>query len=376
VNSGSNKKPQAVVVGFIGKLPYAGMSLYNLHYIDGLESLGYEVHYVERINKAQECYNPETRAATDDPAFAIEYLRGQVSRFSFIDRENRCHGLGWGVLRSTLQEADFVLTLADPTWFDELEICPRRAFVDGDPMFTQIEKMDTLAHYPTLFTYCTRMGQPDCAVPQMGRDWIATRPVVSTSRWNVTQGNRSAPVTGLMHWASGSDITSGGRTYGHKNREFERFLDLPRRTSHPFVLALGGSRAPRELIREHGWQLVNPLEMTGTIPAYREFIHGSCADFGVAKHAYVASRCGWFSDRSTCFLAAGRPVLHQDTGCGDWLPTGSGALLFSDVESAVDVLRRVEMDYDCQARAARSLAEEYFEASTVINHMLEEAGFR
>ena len=142
------------------------------------------------------------------------------------------------------------------------------------------------------------------------------------------------------------------------------------------MLALGGSRAPRELIREHGWQLVNPLEMTGTIAAYRDFIHRSCADFGVAKHAYVASRCGWFSDRSTCFLAAGRPVLHQDTGCGDWLPTGSGVLLFSDVESALDVLRRVEMDYDSQARAARSLAEEYFEASTVINHMLAEAGFR
>ena len=375
-SSASNKKPIAVVVGFIGKLPYGGMTLYNLHYIDGLKALGYEVHYVERINKPHECYDPVSSTSTDDPTFALNYLRGLVERFSFIDRENRCHGSGWPALRSTLREADFVLTLADPTWFDELEICPRRAFVDGDPMFTQVEKMGTLAHYPTLFTYCARMGQPDCTVPDVGRKWIVSRPVVSTARWDVTPGGASLPVTTLMHWAAGSEVVFDGQAYGHKNREFDRFLDLPRRTSHPFVIALGGGRAPRERISEHGWKIVNPLEMTGTIDAYRAFISGSCADFGIAKHAYVASRCGWFSDRSICFLASGRPVLHQDTGCGDWLPAGSGVLLFSDVESALEGLHSIEGDYERHARAARALAEEYFEAATVVGQMLEDADFR
>src|SRR5262249_22768768 len=129
-------------------------------------------------------------------------------------------------------------------------------------------------------------------------------------------------------------------------------------------------------ILRHGWRLVNPLEATRTIESYSTFIAESWADFGIAKHAYVASRSGWFSDRSTCFLAAGRPVLHQDTGCSDWLPTGEGVILFSDAESALEGLCEIEKDYPRHSRAARVLAEQYFEAQTVIGRMLEDAGFR
>jgi len=352
------------------------MSLYNLHYIRGLEALGYDVHYVERINKAQECYDPGSRSSTDDPGFAVNYVRSLVPHFSYIDREDFCHGSDWNALRAALQRADFVLTLADPTWFDELGICPRRAFVDGDPMFTQIQAADTLTHYTTLFTYATRMGMPDCDVPSLGREWIKTRPVVSTRDWTFAPLNDHGPVTALMHWASGSPVVWNGKQYGHKNREFEKFIDLPTRTSTEFVLALGGRRAPREEISRNGWRLVDPLEMTGTMECYRAFIAESRIDFGIAKHAYVASRSGWFSDRSTCFLASGRPVLHQDTGCGDWLPVDSGVLLFSDTDGALEGLREIEGDYQRHARAARMLAEEYFEAANVICRMLEDAGFR
>src|SRR5205085_10491993 len=99
----SSSRPRVVVVGFIGKLPYAGMSLYNLHYISGLKALGYDVHYVERINKAQECYDPISGTATDDPGFAVDYLKRLLSEFSFIDRQNRCHGSGWSVLQARLR---------------------------------------------------------------------------------------------------------------------------------------------------------------------------------------------------------------------------------------------------------------------------------
>jgi hypothetical protein len=382
-------RPLAIVVGFIGKWPVAGMSLYNLHYIAGLQALGYDVHYVERQNVSGECYDPEANAVTDDPAYALGYLGKLLprfgiprERFSFLDRREHCHGSGWGALRAALGRADFLLALADPTWSPEFERCPRRAFVDGDPLFTQValvqgeEPLATaLKHYDTLFTYGVRLGMPDCPIPAGGRAWLPTRPVVATALWDPTPAAGPLPVTALMNWAAWTDVTYQGRVYGHKNREFERFLDLPRRTARPFTLAVGGP-APKERLRAHGWRLVDPLAVTGTVEAYAAFIAGSRADLGIAKHAYVASRSGWFSDRSTCYLAAGRPVLHQDTGCGDWLPAGEGVLLFSDAEGALEALDRLDADYQRHARAARRVAEEHFEAATVVRRLLEDAGFR
>jgi len=382
-------KPIAIVVGFIGKLPVAGMALYNLHYISGLQVLGYDVHYVERQNRPDECYDPVADVMTDDPRYALSDLQSLLprygitrERFSFIDREDRCHGSGWVALRAALDDADFILTLCDPTWFDELERCPRRGFVDGDPLFTQVAMLKdegnmsaALTRYDTLFTYGVRMGMADCTLPTAGRKWIPTRPVVASALWNPTPAGGPLPVTTVMHWSAWSDVTYDGRVYGHKNREFERFIDLPHRTAQLFVLALGG-RAPRERLRERGWHLVDPLATTRTIEAYRKFIAGSRADFGIAKHAYVSSRCGWFSDRSTCYLAAGRPVLHQDTGFRDWLPTGVGVLPFADINDVLEALARLDVEYERHARVARLIAEEHFEAAKVLGRMLDDAGFR
>lgn len=383
-------KPTAVVIGGVGKLPYAGISLYYLHHVTGLQKLGYEVHYVERQNRRHECYDPETNRMTDEPGYALRYLADILPRFgidndhySFIDRADACFGAGWERLRAALDRAEFVLTVADPTWFDELERCSRRLYIDGDPMFTQVAmatgtgtRAEAATHYDCLFTYAMRIDRPDCTVPTAGRKWFGARPVVDTTFWSVTSGSRSLPVTGLMHWAAGEDLEFGGRTYGHKNREFEKFIDLPRRAKGPFRLAVGGGSAPKGRLQDLGWNLADPLRETQGIEDYRAFISGSRADLGVAKHAYVTSRSGWFSDRSTCFLASGRPVLHQDTGCGDWLPVGRGVLLFSDMDSLLEALESLDADYEQHARAARTIAEEYFEASAVLEIMLQAGGLR
>lgn len=382
-------EPIAVVIGFIGKLPLAGMSLYNLHYMAGLQELGYDIHYVERQNRPLECYDPRSDTMTDDPHYALSYLENLLpnygitrERFSFIDRENRCHGSGWRALRAALDRSDFVLTLADETWFDELERCPQRAFVDGDPLLTQVAMADrepilsaALDNYPVLFTIGVRIGQTDCTIPTAGRSWLCTRSVAATRFWSPEPASSGLPVTTVMKW-TGKEVEFDGHVYGHKDMEFKRFIDLPGRTARPFSLALGGSRAARQQLVEQGWQLVNPLEKTGTLDAYERFIYDSYADFGIAKHAYVASRSGWFSDRSICYLAAGRPVLHQDTGFGDWLPTGEGVFSFSDIDEVLEALDQLDTDYERHARAARAIAEQYFEADKVIGRMLDDAGFR
>src|SRR5262249_36585480 len=142
-----------------------------------------------------------------------------------------------------------------------------------------------LNHYDPLFTYGVRLGMPDCTLPTAGRQWLPTRPVVATQLWDPTPAAGLLPVSALMNWSGWEEVTYEGRGDGHKNREFERFIDLPRRTAQPFALAVGGP-APKEWLRAHGWQLVDPLDTTRTIETYRQFIAGSRADFGIAKHAY------------------------------------------------------------------------------------------
>jgi len=385
----NGSRPLAVVCGFIAKLPVAGMTLYNTHYIEGLQELGYDVFYVERQNDSGECYDPRANGMTDDSSFGRAYLARElqvlgVTGYAFVDLEGTCHGAGWKELEATLARADFVLTVADPTWFDELELCPRRAFVDGDPLVTQAGMLSSeetpekrVANYGTLFTYATRLGAADCTVPDAGRTWIPTTPVVATRRWHadVPASPRALPVSNILNWSASSDVRLNGTTYGQKSRSFEPFLDLPGRVPGELVLAVGGP-APKELLRECGWTLVDPIAATTTIDTYRDFIARSRADLGVAKHAYVASRCGWFSDRSTCYLAAGRPVLHQDTGFTDWLEPGEGVLAFSDPDDVVAALEELDRDYERHARAARRIAEEVFEARVVVGAMLDAAGFR
>ena len=381
--------PIAVVVGGIGKLPYAGVSLFYLHYLIGLRQLGYRVHYVERQNRPLETYDPDADAMTDRPDFALRHLSAIAGRYdfagswSFIDRTGTCHGIGWNDLRDVLDRADLVLTVADPTWFEDLDRCGRRLFVDGDPMFTQVAlasgsgtRADAPRHYDTLFTYATRIGKDDCLVPSAGRTWLPTRPVVATAYWHCSPPPRGAPIVALLHWAAGREIEYEGRVFGHKKREFDRIADLPSRRPDDYVLAAGGSGGSREALARLGWRLVSPLLATGSVDDYRRFIAGARADLGIAKHAYVASRSGWFSDRSTCFLASGRPVLHQDTGYTDWLSTDEGVLPFADLDSLVEALDRLDRDYARHAGAARRIAEQHFEASVVIGEMLEAAGLR
>jgi hypothetical protein len=365
------------------------MVMYNVHYLAGLLELGYAVHYVERVNRADECYDPSVDAFGDDPSYGLNYLRETMAQmpsihttWTFIDREGNYHGASRDDLRASLDAAEFVLTIADPTWFDELDRCDRRAFVDGDPMFTQVRMLDSasdtskaLANYPTLFTYWTRQNAPNTKVPSAGRTWISTTPVVATALWDVAPPRPDTPARTLMNWTGFNDVTHDGVVYGKKDRSVYRLIDLPSLTSRRLELAMGGS-PPRDRLASSGWTLTNPLDASGTIDGYREFIAGSRVDLGIVKHAYVRSRSGWVSDRSLCYLASGRPVIHQNTGFTDWLPSQEGLLAFSTAAEAASSLEEIEADYDGHARAARKLAESRFEARTVLGRMLDEAGFR
>ena len=158
---------------------------------------------------------------------------------------------------------------------------------------------------------------------------------------------------------------------GNKDREFVRFIDLPARAPGRFELAVNG---PHELLRDHGWSPLDAMRVSRTTDGYREFIQGSKAEFGIAKHAYVAHRSGWFSDRTACYLAAGRPAVVQETGWSAHLPSGTGLIPFSTADEALDGIARVERDYPAHAAHAARIAGDCFDARRVLPRLLEQAG--
>src|SRR5204862_5225309 len=164
------------------------------------------------------------------------------------------------------------------------------------------------------------------------------------------------------------DIAWRGETYyWSKDREFMKVLDLPRRTMARFELALAiddGEAVGR--LRAAGWRVKDGLALSNDIHAYRGFVTGSRAEFTVAKDQNVRLRSGWFSDRSACYLAAGRPVVTQDTGFGRVLPTGVGLFAFNTPDEIVASFEAIAADYDKHSRAARQIAEAYFRAEIVL----------
>jgi hypothetical protein len=203
-------------------------------------------------------------------------------------------------------------------------------------------------------------------VPTGSFTWHKTWQPVVTDLWKTDASPAGDRFTTVMTWKTESftDVD------GNKDREFVRFLDLPGRTRHQFELAING---PQDLLRQHGWPTVDGMSVSRSLWDYRDFIQGSKGEFGVAKHAYVSRRSGWFSDRTECYLAAGRPALAQDTGWSAHLPTGTGLMAFSTPDEAIDGLDRLDRDYARHARTAQEIAREYFDAARVLTRFLETA---
>ena len=176
-----------------------------------------------------------------------------------------------------------------------------------------------------------------------------------------------------MQWQSYPPVKYQGKWYGTKSASFQPYLNLPRHATLSLEIALGGSDAPREMLREKGWTLQNPLEAARMPETFQDYVRASRGEFAVAKQGYVISNSGWFSERSAGYLASGRPVVTQETGFSEWLPVGYGLESFCDPKEALDALERIEKDYDRHSVAARTIAEEHFESGAVLRRLLDEA---
>jgi hypothetical protein len=208
-------------------------------------------------------------------------------------------------------------------------------------------------------------------MPTAGARWIATRQPIVLDLWPVTPGDRCAPFTTVMNWSPLGDRCHEGRTYGQKEREFEPFFSLPREIGVAMEVAVKVPKEVRRRLVAGGWRIVDPVAITRDPRRYQEYLRASKAEFSVAKHGYVTTRCGWFSDRSAGYLASGRPVVVQDTGFSDWLETGAGVLAFKTPDEAKAGIDEIDRRYDYHRRAAREIIKEYFDAPKVLTRMIE-----
>jgi hypothetical protein len=206
---------------------------------------------------------------------------------------------------------------------------------------------------------------------------VKTLQPVVIDQWPVSHRAPRHPLTTIANWRGYGSVEFEDRFYGQKAHSLRPFFRLPERTDEKLALALAihpGERSDLEQLNRHGWQLLDPGEVAGTPDAFRTFVQDSRAEFGIAKSGYVAANCGWFSDRSICYLASGRPVLAQETGFSAFLPSGEGLLAFETEEDVLRGIEQLDRDYAKNCRAARRIAEEYFDANRVLGSLLRKVG--
>jgi hypothetical protein len=346
-----------VVSGLIAQYPLGGMTWHYVQYLAGLRALGHDVFYLEET---------------------LRELAGGVAWAYRFPWRSTWHGAGEPAARAAVRDADVVLNVSGvlrrPGDWERRGVL---VFVDTDPVFTQIKLLqgrrefsaDVDAH-DRHFTFGETLPE---ALRATGHDWIATRQPVVPSLWRT--GRDPGPrFTTVMNWTSYKPVRFDGREYGQKDVEMTRVLDLPALVAPvPIELAVNDGktrRTPVDLLRHRGWHVEHPDAVCGGWAQYRDYLQASRGEFSVAKNGYVQGRCGWFSERSACYLAAGRPVIAQNTGFDAVLPAGRGLLAWSSVEEAAECIRGVERDYDAHARAARRVAGECFEAAGVLGRLL------
>jgi len=368
--------------GYLVRYPLGGMSWHHLQYLVGFQRLGHQVFYFEDYGWPSSCYDPVSNDMTSDPGYGIAYVQNLFQQHNLADRwcylaeDGTTYGMPRQQLAQLLSQCDVYFNLSNINWIPELKECRRRALIDTDPVFTQIGAHGLggpLSSYHALFTYGENVHRPGCSMPTGGAHWLPTRQPVVLELWPVERGHPSAPFTTIMNWSAYGEREYGGRIYGQKDREFKPFFSLPRDLGELMEIAINAPEAIREQLINGGWRLADPREVTRDPSTYQQYLKSSRAEFSVAKHAYVSTRCGWFSDRSSGYLAMGRPVIVQDTGFSDFLPCGAGLLAFRNPDEAIFSIRQLNDDYDSHCQAARAVAEVYFDSRRVLSNLLEKS---
>ena len=389
------------VTGLAVTYPVGGVFWDYLQWALGFARLGHDVLYVEDTGRW--VYDPAAATFVEsggrNAAVLAEALKtldpGLAKRWFYRDGTGQTYGWPWADVVEFCRTADLFVHISASCWMrEEYFAADRVVFVDSDPMYTQASvegylagtlaaearaRVEMLLRHDVFFTFAENIRSPDCRVPASLFDWIPIRQPIVLDRFepeSVPVAERRRILTTVGSWEpSETGAVVGGTTYVGKSREFTRFLDLPGRSRLPIELAVSG-KVPTDQLRALGWTLVDPYPISRDPWVYRHYLSTSLGEWSVAKHAYVASRSGWFSCRSACYLALGVPVVVQDTGFGCAIPIGRGVLPFGTMQEAVDAIERLVADPAGHAEAALAIAREYFDSDRVLNRLIDQAASR
>ncbi len=387
------RKLRIIVGGYIGLYPTGGVTWDYIQYPLGLKKLGHDVYYIEDTFQYSRFQLPGQDWS--DPSVSVEYLKNSMERFGLKERwayrdvaTGKCFGLSESKVKALCRTADLFINISASTFLrEEYLSVPVRVFIDSDPMFTQIEyQLESLSgsndpykmkflldHHTHFFSFGENIGNADCLVPDCGFTWMPTRQPVCLEYWEPDFIQRANPLfTSVMNWSVRPDLVYDNQTWGQKNSEFKKYMNIPGRLPGiNFEIMITGI-PPGESARagQQGWKIADPLLTINDANRYKNYIYASTAEFSVAKETYIKSNSGWFSGRSACYLAAGKPVFTQDTAWSRYLPTGKGLFAFSDPDSAVSSVLTALQDLPQHARAARQLAEAYFDSDRILGDLI------
>lgn len=378
----------------MGRCPFGGQTWLYLNWLRALQRLGHEVWYVE--DDTIWPYDPERDSATDDFQYAVRHIANCMCRIGladqwavrFVGRKDACWGLTGRQLDQLYASCDALLNVVGATALREEHLAARyRVYVETDPVTVELtlaagdeKTWNPFASHHVVVTYGENYGAPDCRVPLNGMDgkFLKTRQPIDLTLWPMVYNPDAVDFTTIGNYRQdGMDVAYNGRVYRwSKHYEWEKFMDLPQKTPQPFRVALKvDDPADRQRLIRHGWQLWSPVKMSlDVFDAYPRFFQQSRAEWTVAKDQNVSLRSGWFSERDACYLACGKPVVSQDTGFGNILPTGEGLFAFSTEDQALAAIEQINADYRRHCDAARGIAEEYFDAGKVASRMLSDLG--
>jgi hypothetical protein len=394
-SSNVKNKRRIIVLGIAGRTPFAGVAWQVLHYLEGLRRLGHDVYYIE--DTLQWPLDLDKNAKTDDSGYTVTYIArlmawcGMGDRWAYraAEQNGRIYGLSESEFARVFEQADALINVpASTELHGEHPRVPIRVYLETDPVLPQIQvaqgrsfRIDLLSAHTHHFTYAENLGAPDCRVPLGPFLYRPTRQPVILDWWP-SQTLRLPSANGCRFTTIGSwqqygrDIEWEGEIYTwSKYHEFLKFIKLPRLSGESLELALACDDVEAiRLMTSHGWRIVDAIPLSKHFLPYHDYILSSRGEFTVAKDQNIRLRSGWFSDRSACYLAAGRPVVTQDTGFANVLPTGEGLFAFNAMEQILTAFDAIRSDYQKHSRAAREIAQEYFCAEKVLGKLLKDVG--
>lgn len=391
------KKLKIIVGGYIGLYPTGGATWDYIQYPVGLKMLGHDVYYVE--DTRQYPLFQSDGKDWNDASGCIQYLKKMMEAFGLKDKwayrdiaSGQCYGMTKEKVIELCRSADVFINISCSTFLREEYLnIPKRVLIDSDPMFTQVQYEsesggDIPAEGPTtrhmlenhnfLFSFGENIGAEDCKIPLLGFKWHATRQPVCLNLWESKQKHAVDSFSSIMNWSGRKKMHFNNEEWGQKDIEFEKYKSVPSKMPGvKFKVVINkplnkDSNFDSDGLETLGWSILAPDITIGNTEDYKSFIINSAAEFSVAKETYVKSKSGWFSGRSACYLAGGKPVITQETQWSKFIPAGNGLFAFTDVPSAVDAINEVNSRLAYHSRKAKEIAREYFDSAIVLTDMI------